>query len=153
MSGGTADNNYKGFIHWTNGTSTKVQIKGTRSDEKPPAAYREPLFYSRIADSINEAGVSVPPHYLAVADHSKGTGIFISEFMADYKPLGDVYADVHTDGMTPDEAGVPNFDYDRSQELVLETLARFAASHWMDSSLNKEFFLKQKGMQGWESVC
>ena len=47
MSGGTSDNNYKGYIHWLDGTKTKVIIKGSRSGEKPPTSYRESLFYSR----------------------------------------------------------------------------------------------------------
>ena len=45
--------------------------------------------------------------------------------------------------MTPEEAGVPNFDYGRSQEKILSSLARFAASHWMDTSLYNDFYLKQ----------
>ena len=96
MTGGTADNNYKGYIHWTDGTQTKVQIKGSRSEERKPAAFREPLFYSRIADSVSEAGVSVPPHYLAVADSKQGKGLYISEFMVDYLPLKDIYDKVTT---------------------------------------------------------
>jgi len=48
LGGGSQDNNYKGYIVWNNGTETKVQVKGSRSSDTPPASYREALFYSRI---------------------------------------------------------------------------------------------------------
>ena len=79
MTGGTSDNNYKGYILWTDGTKTDVQIKGSRSGERAPASFREALFYSRMADTL-PSKVSVPGHYLGVADKD-GTGLFITEFL------------------------------------------------------------------------
>jgi hypothetical protein len=52
LGGGTSDNNYKGYIHWLDGTKTKVQIKGSRSQDVAPTSYREALYYSRMADTL-----------------------------------------------------------------------------------------------------
>ena len=52
IGGGTSPNNYKGYINWTDGTQTKVVIKGRRPYEFATASYRESLFYSRICDGL-----------------------------------------------------------------------------------------------------
>ena len=72
LGGGTSDNNYKGYIHWLDGTSTKVQIKGSRSADKPPTSYREALFYSRMTETLND--VRTPATYTAVADLETNQG-------------------------------------------------------------------------------
>jgi len=87
LSGGTADNNYKGYIHWTNGTeTTKVQVKGSRTSDAPPTSYREPLFYSRVTETFAD-DVSSPYSYTAVADIETGKGLFVNEFMIGYTSL------------------------------------------------------------------
>ena len=65
LGGGTADNNYKGYIHWTDGTESKVQVKGSRTGDPAPASYREQLYYSRL---LPISDVHTPYSYMAVAD-------------------------------------------------------------------------------------
>lgn len=86
MSGGTSANNYKGYIHWTDGTETKVLVKGRRAGETVTASYRESLFYSRLADGVMDYA-KVPEHYLAVADISNGDALFIEQFAEGYTSL------------------------------------------------------------------
>lgn len=67
LGGGTADNNYKGYIHWLDGTQTKVQIKGSRTGDPAPASYREQMFYSRVTETLND-DVHTVPSFMSVAD-------------------------------------------------------------------------------------
>jgi len=142
MSGGTSDNNYKGYIHWIDGTSTKVIIKGTRTGEKAPTSYRESLFYSRQADTLPET-VPVIDHYVAVADTKSGEGFFIIEFMNGYSSLADVFGAYGGYGEESlSEMGIENFDYKQANMDVMSILGSFSSSHWMDYSLDDEFYLK-----------
>lgn len=141
MSGGTSTNNYKAYINWTDGTQTKVLMKGRRPYEAATASYRESLFYSRVAESVNEF-VKITPHYLAVADIETGDALFMEEFMTGYNSLLDVYSAWYTG--TLDEMGIDpaTFDMAENQKGVLYMLGRFSASHWMDESLYSDFYLK-----------
>ena len=80
LSGGSQGNNYEGYIHWLDGTETKVQIKGSRDTDTPPTSYRESLYYSRVTTSFSD-DVSVPYSYMAVADLDSGEQLFVNEFM------------------------------------------------------------------------
>lgn len=86
MSGGTAINNYKGFIHWLDGTQTKVQIKGSAYPVHPPSSFREQMVYSRLTDSFPD-DLRVPDSYTAVADLNTGEGLMVNEFITDYTSL------------------------------------------------------------------
>ena len=86
MSGGTSTNNYKAYIHWTDGTQTKCLVKGRRDYEAATASYRESLFYSRISDSVDSYS-KTPAHYLALADVESGDALFIEEFTIGYVSL------------------------------------------------------------------
>jgi len=143
MSGGTSDHNDKGYIHWTDGTSTKVIIKGSRTGESKPTSYRESLFYSRMADTLPET-VPVTPHYLAVADKKSGEGFFIIKFMEGYSSLAEVFAAAaNPEDLT--SMGITDFDYRQTNMDVMTMLGSYAASHWMDYSLNDQFYLKGYG--------
>jgi hypothetical protein len=89
LGGGTADNNYKGYIHWTDGTETKVQIKGAKTGDVPPASYRESLYYSRLTETFAD-DVHTPYSYTAVADLDSGDQVFVNEYVIGYTPLSDV---------------------------------------------------------------
>lgn len=89
LGGGTSTAKYTGYIHWIDGTQTKVVIKGRRPGEFATASYRESLFYSRITDGLQN--VKSPGHYLAVADVSNGDCLMLQEFMSGYISLEDVY--------------------------------------------------------------
>ena len=125
---------------WTDGTKTDVQIKGSRSGERAPASFREALFYSRIIDTL-PSQVSVPSHYLGVADND-GKGMFIREFLNDAQSLDTIYTGLFL-GKTPMDFGLHNFTYKKSHAVILDRLARFSASHWMDKTLYSELYLKQ----------
>ena len=91
LGGGTSDNNYKGYLQWTNGTSTKVQVKGTRSGETPPTSYRESLFYSRISSEPDYLEYVLSPYgFTDVADMDTGMGFMVNEFMIGYTDLSEV---------------------------------------------------------------
>ena len=49
-------------------------------------------------------------------------------------------------GKEPEDLGLENFDYYEMNEAVLVNLAAFASSHWMDTSLYDEFWLKNYDM-------
>jgi hypothetical protein len=139
MSGGTSDNNYKGYVHWTDGTSSKVIIKGSRTGEDAPTSYRESLFYSRQTDSLPKT-VPVIDHYVAVADKKSGAGFFIIEFMLGYSSLADVFLKNDQEDLA--SLGITNFDYRETNMGVMSILGSFSSSHWMDLSLDDEFYLK-----------
>ena len=89
LSGGSADNNYYGYIHWLDGTQTKVQIKGSATRDHGTTAYRESLFYSRVCDSFND-DVHTVYSYTAVADLENNLGLFVNEFLIGYTSYRDV---------------------------------------------------------------
>lgn len=134
-------NQYQGYIHWTDGTKTKVLIKGRRPKEFATASYRESLFYSRIADGIQDS-VKSPGHFLAVADVTTGDCLLLEEFMTEYVSLESVYLNWHAG--TLDDIGVDpaSFDMVESQISVFSMLGHFAGSRWMDEDLKKEFWMK-----------
>ncbi len=138
LGGGTADNNYKGYIHWTDGTQTKVQMKGSRSTDKAPTSYREALFYSRMADTL--PGVNVPSHYTAVADMETDQGLQVTEFMVGYTTLQDIN-NAYNGGVLADY-GLEDFDWTQTNMDVMDLLGHFAAAHWMDASQEDQFYLK-----------
>lgn len=134
MSGGTTSNNYKAYIHWTNGTETKVLLKGRRPYETATTSYRESLFYSRLADDLKQY-VGTPDHYLAVADISNGNALFMEQFLTGYQSLTSVYA--HWYNGTLDDIGIDASEFNLldNQKQVFYLLGRFSASHWMDTEI------------------
>ena len=90
MGGGSTEHNEKGYIHWTDGTSTKVQIKGSREVPNPPATYREALFAACIAPSFADV-VRTPKNYLGVADKHTNWSIMVSEFLIGFTDLYSVF--------------------------------------------------------------
>jgi len=93
-----------------------------------------------MADSL-PSSFPVPAHFMALADVTTGQGLQVTEFMTEYTPLMDILSGLAA-GQEYADLGLKNFDYYEMNEAVLEALAAFAASHWMDTSLTDEFWLK-----------
>lgn len=130
LSGGTAGNNYEGYIYWNNGTDpSKVQIKGSRDSDPIPASYRESLYYSRVTETFAD-DVATPYSYMAVADLDSGASLFVNEFLVGYTSLQDVYSAV-TAG-TLDDIGFSDFDITQNTHDVMTLLGHYSASHWQD---------------------
>ena len=81
-----------GFIHWLDGSETKVQIKGSRTNLNfwtPPTQFRESLFYSRITETFSDV-IHNPYTYMAVADLDSFDSLFVNEYMVNYTRLKEV---------------------------------------------------------------
>ena len=138
LGGGTAGNNYKGYIHWLDGTQTKVQIKGSRDEDVAPTSYREALFYSRMTDTID--GIKTPNTYVGVADIESGRGFQVTEFMIGYSSLRDAFQAYNAGTLS--DLGISYFDFNLAHFQAMNLLGHYAASHWMDTSMEDQFFLK-----------
>jgi len=139
LGGGTADNNWKGYIYWLDGTNTEVQIKGNATRDFPPVSYRESLYYSRVTETFRD-DVNTPYSYTAVADLSNGYGLFVNEFMVGYSSLQDVYNSYFAGDL--DTIGFTGFDPISDNYDVMAMLAHYSASHWEDEWLKTQFYLK-----------
>ena len=121
LSGGATAENTKAYINWTDGTQTKVQIKGNKVIEEGTTRYREALFNSRLKVTLSDYGINVIPHYVAVADVKpdltikgyevdlRSSALEINYFMTGWMDMNEIYGAV-ADG-TEDELDLPNFDW------------------------------------------
>ena len=149
LGGGSTAENMKAYINWIDFSKTKVQIKGNKQIDEGTSRYREALFNSRLMETLSNYGISYIPSFTSVADihpdgmlnmDYKSTSLEVNQFMLGWTDMNSVYYAVSTGH--EDDLDLPNFDWPTTQEAIMELLATFHGSHWLDTSLFSQFYLK-----------
>jgi type IV secretory pathway TrbF-like protein len=85
---------------------------------------------------------------MAVADMSDDQGFQVCEFMIGYISMNDVIAADKAGTLA--DLGIPDYDSYQTNMDIMDLLGHFTASHWMDSSLVDQFYLKGYNWLGGE---